>query len=57
LSRGKLDYYFYYSIDKEEIICKVRARLDRLKEYAEITGKKLKLSETVLGIALKSISQ
>ncbi len=50
LTKGKLDYYFYYSIDKEEIICKVRARLERLKEYAESAGKKLKLSETVVGI-------
>ena len=51
LTKGKLDYYFYYSIDKEEIICKVRARLERLKEYAESTGKKIKLSETVVGIS------
>lgn len=38
LHDGGLQTYLFKSVQEDEIICKVRGTLDRLKDHAELLG-------------------
>jgi len=48
LNRGGLQTYLYYSKDKDEVYCKIRCPLDRLKREADRLDYKLKLDHDEL---------
>lgn len=40
LAKGKLDYYLYHTVQRDEIYCKIRASKKRLEDIAEATNYK-----------------